>query len=240
MSIHIGAKPGEIADTVLLPGDPMRARFVAETFLEEALCYNEVRGMYGYTGSYKGVRVSVQGSGMGMPSLAIYVNELINEFGVRNLIRIGSCGALQPDLGLHDIILAQCASTDSSMNRIRFRGMDFAPCASFKLLKAAYDNAVELDIPVRVGNILSEDSFYNENPDGWKLWAAYGVLAVEMESSALYTLAARFGVDALTILTVSDNLVTKDLITAEERERSLTDMMKLALETAVSPRETTR
>ena len=169
MSIHIGAKKGEIADTILLPGDPLRARFVAENFLQDVKCYNEVRGMYGYTGTYNGTRVSVQGSGMGMPSLEIYVNELINEFGVKNLMRIGSCGGLQPDLGLRDIIITQCASTDSSMNRIRSKGMDFAPCASFKLLKAAHDKAVELDIPVRVGNILSEDSFYQEEADSWKL-----------------------------------------------------------------------
>ena len=234
MSIHIGAKRTDVAETILLPGDPLRARFVAENFLEDAFCYNEVRGMYGFTGVYEGKRVSVQGSGMGMPSLSIYVNELITEFGVKNLIRIGSCGSLQPDLGLRDIILAQSACTDSSMNRIRFNGMDFAPCASFALLKSAFDNAVKLNIPVKVGNILSEDSFYGDDPDAWKLWAAYGVLAVEMESSALYTLAARFGVGALSMLTVSDNLVTKELVSSEERESAFTEMMKLALETAAS------
>ncbi len=234
MSIHIGAVKGDIAETILLPGDPMRAKFVAESFLDEVSRFNEVRGMYGYTGTYKKRRISVQGSGMGMPSLSIYVHELINDFGVKNLIRIGSCGGLQPDLGLRDIILAQCASTDSSMNRIRFNGMDFAPSASFSLLKTAYDTSVKLKIPVRVGNILSEDSFYQEDPDGWKLWAAYGVLAVEMESSALYTLAARFGVNALTILTVSDNLVTNEHTSSADREKTFTDMMRLALETAVS------
>ena len=233
MSIHIGAEEGDVAETILLPGDPMRAKFVAEHFLDGAVCYNEVRGMYGYTGTYKGTRVSVQGSGMGMPTLAIYVNELVNEFGVRNLIRIGSCGALQPHLGLRDVLLAQCASTDSSMNRIRFNGMDFAPGASFKLLKSAFDNAESLGIPVTVGNILSEDSFYGEDRDGWKLWAKYGVLAVEMETSALYTLAARFGVQALSILTVSDSLVSSAVSTSEEREKTFTDMMKLALETAI-------
>jgi purine-nucleoside phosphorylase len=233
MSIHIGAEKGDVAETILLPGDPMRAKFVAEHFLENAVCYNEVRGMYGYTGTYKGKRVSVQGSGMGMPTLSIYVNELIAEFGVQNLIRIGSCGALQPNLGLRDVLLAQCASTDSSMNRIRFNGMDFAPGASFSLLKSAFDNAGSLGIPVTVGNILSEDSFYGEDRDGWKLWAKYGVLAVEMETSALYTLAARFGVQALSILTVSDNLVSSEVTTSEEREKTFTDMMKLALETAI-------
>lgn len=234
MSIHIGAKKGEIAETILLPGDPLRAKFVAENFLENPVCYNEVRGMYGFTGTYKGSRISVQGSGMGMPTLAIYVNELINEYGVKHLMRIGSCGGLQEDLDLHDILLAQCASTDSSMNRIRFNGMDFAPGASFRLLKTAYDTAGALDIPVKVGNILSEDTFYGEDRDGWKLWARYGVLAVEMETSALYTLAARFGVEALSILTVSDNLVTGSLTSSEEREKSFTGMMRLALETAVA------
>ena len=234
MSIHIGAKKGDIAETILLPGDPLRARFVAEHFLENAFCYNEVRGMYGYTGTYRGTRISVQGSGMGMPSLSIYVNELIRDFDVKNLMRIGSCGTLQPDVGLRDIILAQSACTDSSMNRIRFSGMDFAPCASFSLLKAAYEISVEQNIPVRVGNILSEDSFYGADPDGWKIWADHGVLAVEMESSALYTLAAHYGVHALTILTVSDSLVTAEHVSSEDREKSFTDMMKLALETAVS------
>ena len=232
MSIHIGAEKGDIAETILLPGDPLRAKFVAENFLDNAACYNEVRGMYGFTGTYRGKRVSVQGSGMGMPTLAIYVNELINDFGVKHLIRIGSCGGLQPFLSLKDVLIAQCASTDSSMNRIRFNGMDFAPGASFRLLKKAYDIAGELEVPVKVGNILSEDSFYCEDRDGWKLWAKYGVLAVEMETSALYTLAARFGVEALSILTVSDNLVTGEATSSEEREKSFTAMMKLALETA--------
>ena len=234
MSIHIGAEKGDIAETILLPGDPLRAKFVAENLMEGAVCYNEVRGMYGYTGTYKGKRISVQGSGMGMPSLSIYVNELIRDYGVKNLMRIGSCGGLQPDIELRDVLLAQCASTDSSMNRLRFEGMDFAPGASFELLYAAYENAKSMGIPVKVGNILSEDTFYSEDNEFWKLWAKYGVLAVEMETSALYTLAARFGVRALTILTVSDNLVTEAVTTSEEREKTFTDMMKLALETACS------
>ncbi len=233
MSIHIGAKKGEIAETILLPGDPLRARFVAENMLEGANCYNRVRGMLGYTGEYKGVPVSVQGTGMGMASHAIYVHELINDYGVKNLIRIGSCGGMQESVKLRDVLLAQTASTDSSMNRIRFKGMDFAPCASFRLLKTAYDIAGEQGVPVRVGAILSTDTFYGEDPDGWKLWARYGVLAVEMETSALYTIAARFGVDALTILTVSDDLVTGDATTSEEREKTFTDMMRVALDTAI-------
>ena len=232
MSIHIGAQKGEIADFVLLPGDPLRARYVAENLLEDAKCYNEVRGMYGFTGTYKGRRISVQGTGMGIPSLSIYVHELINMYGVRHLVRIGSCGGLQADIDLRDVLLAQCASSDSSMNRIRFDGMDFAPGASFALLKAAYDRAEALNVPVKVGNILSTDTFYGEDPDSWKLWARYGVMAVEMESSALYTLAARFNVHALSILTVSDNLVTGNATSSEEREKTFTAMMTLALETA--------
>lgn len=230
MSTHIGAEKGQIAETVLLPGDPLRAKFLAEHYLENAVCYNQVRGMFGYTGLYKGRKVSVQGTGMGMPSHSIYVHELICDYGVKQVIRIGSCGALQPDIGLRDILLAVSSSTDSSMNRLRFNGMDFAPPASFRLLKRAYEFAEAKGISVKAGNILSSDSFYNDdNPDGWKLWASYGVLAVEMETSALYTLAARFGVDALSILTVSDSIVTGEGAPAEDREKTYTDMMEIAL-----------
>ena len=234
MSIHIGAEPTAIAETILLPGDPLRAKYVAETFLEDTECYNTVRGMLGFTGTYRGKRVSVQGTGMGMPSHAIYVHELINSYGVKHLMRIGSCGSLQPSLKLRDLVLAQSASTDSSMNRIRFDGMDFAPTASFRMLKIASDIADREQIPARVGNILSSDTFYGEDPDSWKLWARYGVLAVEMETSALYTLASRFGVDALTVLTVSDELETGNATSSEEREKTFSEMMRLALETAIS------
>ncbi len=233
MSTHIGAGKGSIAETVLLPGDPLRAKFLAEHFLEDAVCYNQVRGMLGYTGIYKGKKVSVQGTGMGIPSHSIYVHELICDFGAKQLIRIGSCGALQGDIKLRDIILATCSSTDSAVNRIRFKGMDFAPPAGFMLLKRAYEYARSRDINIKVGNVLSSDSFYNDdNPEGWKLWASYGVLAVEMETSALYTLAARFGVDALSILTVSDNIVTGEAAPAEDREKTYTDMMEIALDLA--------
>jgi purine-nucleoside phosphorylase len=234
MSIHIGAERGAIAETILLPGDPLRAKYVAETMLDDAVCYNEVRGMLGYTGTYRDKRVSVQGTGMGMPSHAIYVHELINDYGVKHLMRIGSCGGMQPDIKVRDVLIAQAASTDSSMNRLRFNGMDFAPTASFRMLKTAWDIAHAEGIEVKVGNTLSSDTFYGEEPDGWRLWAKYGVLAVEMETSALYTLASRFGVDALTILTVSDDLVTGEATTSQERERTFTDMMKIALETAVA------
>lgn len=232
MSIHIGAKQGDIANTILLPGDPLRAKFVAETFLEDIVCYNEVRGMFGFTGTYKGKRVSVQGTGMGIPSISIYANELITEYGVQNLIRIGTCGAMQEDIHLKDVILAMSASTDSSMNKIRFNNMDFAPTASFSLLLKAYNNAVKEDIPVKVGNILSTDTFYGDNPDDWKHWAEFGVLAVEMEAAALYTLAAKYKVNALAILTVSDSLITHELTTAEERQKTFRKMIEIALETA--------
>jgi purine-nucleoside phosphorylase len=230
MSIHINAKDGEIAERVLLPGDPLRAKYLADTFFENPKQYNTVRGMLGYTGTYKGRRISVQGSGMGMPSLAIYVNELIDSYGVKELIRVGSCGALQPDIKLRDVLLAQGASTESSMNKIRFNGLDYAPLADWDLLLSAYNKAQGLKIPVKVGNILSNDSFYQADKEWWKNWAEYGVLAVEMETSALYTLAAKAGVKALAILTVSDSLVTWEETSSEEREKTFKEMMQIALE----------
>lgn len=232
MSVHIGAKNGDIAKTVLLPGDPLRAKFIAEKYLENAQCYNQVRGMYGYTGTYKGKRVSVQGTGMGLPSLSIYVNELIASYDVQNLIRVGSCGGMQQEVKVRDIILAIGASTDSKINEMRFQGKDYSPTASFKLLKNAYDVAESKGIAVKVGNILSTDVFYNDDPEAWKLWAKFGIMAVEMESAELYTLAAKYKVNALSILTVSDSLVTGDETTSEERERTFVDMMEIALEIA--------
>jgi purine-nucleoside phosphorylase len=230
LSIHINAKQNDIAETVLLPGDPLRAKYIAENFLEDAVCYNKVRGMYGFTGKYKGKRVSVQGTGMGIPSLSIYANELIAEYKVKNLIRIGTCGSMQPDIKLRDIIIAMASSTDSAINKIRFNGMDYAPTASFILLKKAYDIAVKKGINVKVGGILTSDTFYHDDPDDWKLWAKFGVLAVEMETSGLYTLAAKYHVDALSILTVSDSLVTGDTTTSKEREKTFNDMLNIALE----------
>ncbi len=232
MSLHIGAQSGDIGETVLLPGDPLRAKHIAETMLENAVCYNEVRGMYGFTGTYKGKKVSVQGTGMGQPSISIYVNELISSYHVKNLIRIGTCGALQPDLKMRDVVLAMAASTDSNMNRIRFPGMDYAPTASFPLLKKAYDAASRMGIAVQAGNILSSDTFYDDDPESWKKWAALGVLAVEMETSALYTLAAKFKVNALAICTVSDSLVTKELESSEARQKTMNQMVEIALEIA--------
>ena len=232
MSIHIGAKEGDIASTVLLPGDPLRAKYIAENFLTDAICYNEVRGMYGYTGTYKGKRISVQGTGMGIPSISIYVNELITSYKVKNLIRIGSCGSMQADIKIRDVILAMSASTDSHINKIRFNGMDYASTANFDLLKKAYDIAIEKGISIKVGSVLTSDTFYNDDPNSWKHWANYGILAVEMETAVLYTLAAKFKVNALSILTVSDSLVTREETTSEERQKTLNQMAEVALELA--------
>ena len=232
MSIHIGAKKGDIASTVLLPGDPLRAKYIAENFLTEAICYNEVRGMYGYTGTYKGKRISVQGTGMGIPSISIYINELITNYKVKNLIRIGSCGSMQADIKIRDVILAMSASTDSNINKIRFYGMDYASTANFDLLKKAYDVALKKNIPIKVGSILTTDTFYNDDPNSWKHWANYGILAVEMETAALYTLAAKYKVNALSILTVSDSLVTREETTSEERQKTFSQMIEVALELA--------
>ncbi|MCT8977464.1 purine-nucleoside phosphorylase [Clostridium sp. CX1] len=234
MSVHINAKENQIAESILLPGDPLRAKFIAENFLEDVICYNEVRGMYGFTGTYKGKRVSVQGTGMGIPSISIYVNELIQSYGVKNLIRVGTCGSFQESVKVRDIVIGSAASTDSNINKIRFNGRDFAPTASFKLLKKAYDIAVEKGFDPKVGNIFSSDTFYHDNPEDWKQWANFGCLAVEMEAAGLYTLAAKYGVDALTILTVSDHIVTGEITTAEERQTTFTKMIEVALDTVNS------
>ncbi|WP_096154409.1 MULTISPECIES: purine-nucleoside phosphorylase [Bacillus] len=232
MSVHIGAKQGEIAETILLPGDPLRAKYIAETFLEDAVCYNEVRGMLGYTGTYKGHRISVQGTGMGVPSISIYVNELMQEYNVQNLIRVGTCGAIQKDVKVRDVILAMSASTDSQMNRMTFGGVDYAPTANFDLLKRAYDVGVEKGLNLKVGNVFTADMFYNDNAE-WEKWAKYGILAIEMESSALYTLAAKYGRNALSVLTVSDHILTGEETTAEERQTTFSDMMEVALEAVI-------
>ena len=231
MSVHINAKEGQIAESILLPGDPLRAKFIAENFLQDVICYNEVRGMYGFTGTYKGKRVSVQGTGMGIPSISIYVNELIQSYGVKNLIRVGTCGSYQESVKVRDLVIGMAASTDSNINKIRFNGIDFAPTASFKLLKKSYDIAVQKGFDPKVGNIFSSDTFYGDNPDAWKHLASFGCLAVEMEAAALYTTAAKFNVDALALLTVSDHLLTGELTTAEERQTTFKDMIEVALET---------
>jgi purine-nucleoside phosphorylase len=233
MSIHIAAAKGQVAEGILLPGDPLRAKHIAEAFLESPERFNEVRNMFGYTGTYKGRRVSVMGTGMGMPSLSIYANELIKDYGVKRLVRVGTCGGLTAEVKVRDVVLGISASTDSAVNKVRFRGMDYAPAPSFRLLKAAYDAAVERKLPVHVGKIISSDSFYTEDPDQWKLWARFGVVAVEMEAAELYTLAAKHGVEALAILTVSDHLVTREDTTSAERERTFDSMIEVGLAAAL-------
>lgn len=232
MSVHIGAKANDIAETVLLPGDPLRAKYIAETFLEDATCYNEVRGMYGYTGTYKGHRISVQGTGMGVPSISIYINELIQSYNVQNLIRVGTCGAIQKDVKVRDVILAMSASTDSQMNRLTFGGVDYAPTADFDLLKKAYDVGAERGLNLKVGNVFTADMFYNDNAELEK-WAKYKILAVEMETAALYTIAAKFDRKALSVLTVSDHILTGEETTAEERQTTFNDMIVVALDAAI-------
>ncbi|QHJ71209.1 purine-nucleoside phosphorylase [Planococcus halotolerans] len=232
MSVHINAKKGDIADTILLPGDPLRAKYIAETFLEDVTLYNEVRNMFGYTGTYKGKRISVQGTGMGVPSISIYTTELMNEYDVKKLIRVGTCGSIHKDVKVRDVILAQSASTDSNMNSIIFGNVSYAPTADFGLLLNAYNAGVEKGLNLRVGNVFTEDVFYNDHAEHEK-WAQYGVLALEMESSALYTLAAKFGAQALSILTVSDHLLTGEVTTAEERQTTFNDMIIVALEAAI-------
>ncbi|MGG7077066.1 purine-nucleoside phosphorylase [Clostridium sardiniense] len=230
---HNNAKLGDIAETVLLPGDPLRAKYIAETFLENPVQYNTVRGMYGYTGTYKGKRISVQGTGMGIPSIGIYTYELIHFYGVKNLIRIGSAGAIQEDLKLHDVVIGMGSCTDSNFaSQFNLPGT-FAPTASYELLEKAVNSARNLNVNVKVGNILSSDVFYGEEGlDGLKKWQKMGVLAVEMESAGLYMNAARAGVNALCILTISDCPFTGELTTAEERQNAFTNMMKVALELA--------
>jgi purine-nucleoside phosphorylase len=232
VSTHIGADAGQIAPHVLMPGDPLRAKWIAETFFEDAECYSQVRGMLGYTGTYRGERVSVQGSGMGLPSLSIYATELLREYDVRTIVRVGSCGALTERLRVRDLVIAQGACTDSSMNRIRFEGYDYAPIADYGLLRAAHDSALSRDLSVdtHVGLIFSSDSFYHPRPELTARMVDYGVLAVEMEASALYTLAAQHGARALAICTVSDHIVTGEETSAKEREQTFGDMVEIALD----------
>jgi purine-nucleoside phosphorylase len=230
MSIHIEAKPGEIAESILLPGDPLRAKYIAETFLEDVVCYNQVRGMLGYTGTFKGNRVSVQGTGMGMPSASIYIHELINDYDVKNLIRIGTCGAIQQDVKIRDVIIAQAAATDSAIIRNDFPGYDFPQIGNFGLIKKAYEAGTEKGMTIHVGNVLSSDRFYNKKNMYTEL-AEHGVLAVEMEAAGLYYLAAQFGVKALTLLTVSDHILTGEQTSSEERQTTFNDMIEVALAT---------
>lgn len=232
MTVHIGAKPGEIAETVLLPGDPYRARWAAETFLEEPKLVNEVRGMLGFTGTWKGHPVTIHGSGMGMPSLSIYVNELIRDYGAKTLIRIGSCGGMQERVKIRDVILAMTASSVSTPARGIFRELNFAPSADWSLLAAAAKAAEGKGVSTHVGGIYSSDVFYDERPDLNEQMTRHGILGVEMEAAELYTLAARYGRRALAVLTVSDHLLTGEALPSSDREKSFGDMVEIALEAA--------
>lgn len=237
MTIHIGAAPGDIAETVLMPGDPLRAKWAAEHFLEDAVCVNEVRGMLGFTGIWtdadgKSQRVTIQGSGMGMPSLSIYANELIRDYGVRKLVRIGSAGSMQTHVGLRDIVLAMTSSTISTPSCGIFKEVNFAPAADFELLQSAFMAARKKSVRVHVGGIYSSDVFYDERPDLNEQMTRHGILAVEMETAELYTLAARYGVRALAVLTISDHLLTGEALPPEDRQSSFSDMVTIALEAA--------
>ncbi|WP_203652011.1 purine-nucleoside phosphorylase [Secundilactobacillus yichangensis] len=233
MSTHIGAKMGDIAETVLLPGDPLRAKYVADNFLDDVVQYNSVRNAFGYTGTYKGHKVSVQGTGMGIPSISIYTNELIRFFGVKHLMRIGSIGGFGESVKIRDILIAESASTDSAIIQNTFKaGVIYAPTADFDMLLKAYEAAKEAGVSVKVGNIFSADRFYNDEIDYQQL-IDYGVLGTEMETAALYMLAAKYGVQALSINTVSDNLTTGEALSAEDRQSSFSEMMTVALETAI-------
>lgn len=232
MTVHIGAKAGDIAETVLMPGDPLRAKWAAETFLTNPVCINEVRGMLGFTGTWKGHRVTIHGSGMGMPSLSIYANELIRDFGAQTLIRIGSTGAMQDKVKLRDVILAMTASTLSTPSSGIFKDLNYAPCADFDLLLAAHKAALAKGTPTHVGGIYSSDVFYDERPDLNEQMTRHGVLAVEMEAAELYTLAARYSRRALAVLTVSDHLITGEALPSADRQSSFGDMVEIALEAA--------
>ena len=233
MSTHIAAEPGQIAETVLFPGDPLRAKFIAETFLEDVEQYNSVRNMFGFTGTYKSVLISVQGSGMGIPSLSIYATELIKEYGVKTIIRVGTCGGMREDVKIGDIILGQGSTTDSAVTVNTFGpGIHFAPMSNFELLDQAYHVAKEMNVPVRVGDIFAADRFYNDEIDMEKL-AAYGCVATEMESAGLFLIGAKYGIKTLSILTCSDNLVTGETASSKTREQAFTDMMRVSLETGI-------
>lgn len=233
MSVHIDAKKNDIADKILLPGDPLRAKWIAEHFLDDAKCYNTLRNMLGYTGYYKGERLSVQGTGMGIPSASIYIEELINDFNADTLIRVGSAGSLQKDIVLRDVVLAMSASTNSALNQQRFQGANYAPTADFSLFQKAVKVAENRKINFHAGNVFSSDIFYADHKEYYNIWSAYNVLCVEMEVAALYTIAAKHKAKALGILTISDSMVTGELTSAKEREQSFGDMVQIGLETLV-------
>lgn len=230
MSVHIEAKKGDIAETILLPGDPLRAKWIAETFFENPVCFNKVRNMFGYTGTYKGKRISTMGTGMGVPSISIYAHELINEYNVKNLIRVGSAGSYQQHVKIRDIVLAMAASSNSGVNELRFGGADYAPTADFGLFQKAVDAAKQKNIPLKAGNVFTSDEFYADDFESYKKWSKFGVLCVEMETAGLYTVAAKYNVNALSILTISDSLVTGERTSSKERETTFKEMIEIALE----------
>lgn len=234
MSTHIAAASGEIAETVLLPGDPLRAEWIAKTYLDDVTCYSQVRNMLGFTGTYRGQRISVQGTGMGQPSISIYVHELLAEYGAKTLIRVGSCGGLLEEVAIRDLVIGISAATESSMNALRFEGFHYAPTADFSLVRAYVEKAEAAGARYHVGQIFSTDSFYHDRPELRDRLTQYGVMAVEMEAAALYTLAAKFGARAMAVCTVSDNLVTGEETSAEERERTFAEMVELALDSVSS------
>lgn len=232
MSVHIEAKQGDIAETILLPGDPLRAKWVAETFFENPVCFNKIRGMYGYTGTYNGNLVSVMGTGMGVPSISIYTHELITEYGVKNLIRVGSAGSYQAHVKIRDIVLAMAASSNSGVNELRFGGADYAPTANFELFQKAVEAGKAKNIPIKAGNVFTSDEFYADDFESYKKWSKFGVLCVEMETAGLYTVAAKHNVNALSVLTISDSLVTGERTSSKERETTFKEMIEIALELA--------
>ena len=231
---HINAENGDFAETVLMPGDPLRAKYIAENFLEDAVLVTDVRNMLGFTGTYKGKRISVMGSGMGIPSCSIYATELIREYGVKNIIRVGSCGAVSTDIKVRDVIIGMGASTDSKVNRSRFGGHDFAAIADYGLLEKAVNSAKQHGIKARVGNIFSADLFYTPEPEMFDTMEKYNILGVEMEAAGLYGVAAEEGANALCILTVSDHIRTGEKTTSEERQSSFNEMLIIALDSVIA------
>jgi purine-nucleoside phosphorylase len=227
---HIEANTDDFAKTVLMPGDPLRAKYIADNFLDDVKCVTRVRNMFGYTGTYKGKPVSVMGSGMGIPSISIYATELYKDYGVESIIRIGSCGAVRDDIKVRDIIIAMSASTDSNVNRSRLNGCDFAATADFDLLHKVVTTAEKTGKKVRVGNVFTSDLFYTPQPEMFAVMENYGILAVEMEAAGLYGVAAEYGKKALTVLTVSDHIKTGEQTTADERETTFKGMMELTLD----------
>lgn len=230
---HINAQPGDFADTVLMPGDPLRAQYIADTYLDKARRVNDVRNMWGFTGHYRGRALSVMAHGMGIPSASIYCHELMTEYGVKRVIRVGSCGTVNPSVKLRDLVIAMGASTDSGVNRMRFRGYDLAALASFKLLRSAVQVAEEKRLRFHVGNVFSADLFYTPEPEMFEVMRKYSILGVEMEAAGIYTVATELGAEALAICTVSDDIVSGAALTAAERQSTFDEMIQLALDTAL-------